>query len=303
MLFIMITIANITVFSFEYQNPNQNFKVENNEYDENVYGYFHDTMQDVDNYIYSNYGNNINFRLSTYHNYGLLSTINYSQTTLNRNYNNLGNLRFDINGDRVIDYNDNIGADFGKGGTCQPVAVSIAFKYMVMRGNMNYYPRLYPDKRDINNIFYEVIDAYIFNGWNGGTSLIFNCYKYINTFFQLNNIQYNATFTTFNILDRIEESYNTQIPAIGHIQTLTSGHAVAICGYVVKRIEYDIDISDGFGFSFMHISEDLTFVAVNTGWTDSGMPEYGSASMKQYNDNYSYIDLKNINAITYIKEN
>lgn len=172
------------------------------------------TMTDVDNYINQKYSSYSNYSLTTYHNYGLLSTFNVNQTTLGSNYNGLIN-KHDLNGDKIIDSNDNLNLSEG---ICQPTAVTMALRYMVLRGDLSYTPKLNNNTLDEQNIFYDVVSAYIKNNWKGGGAKRETCYKSINTYFKNLNLKFNAKYYTKNILKYIDLSYENQIPAVGHIK-------------------------------------------------------------------------------------
>lgn len=255
----------------------------------------YNTMSDVDNYVYSIYGNKKDYSMETTHNFGVLSLINVNQTTLKDNYNSLGDLRFDLNKDGKLDIYDNL--DLKNEGICQPTAVSMALKFMYVRGLFDYTARLYDDKRNINNIFYEVVDAYIQNGWGGAGASRSLCHKSMNTFFKDKGCNYSATYTTSNIMDRIDEAYENSLPAIGHIDGDDGGHAVSICGYYTKQVEYKEKVLWWWNDKIVNIN----FIVINTGWVNANMPEYGgSVPDGEYDRNYSYIELKDLVGVTYI---
>lgn len=275
---------------------NINYEVVDKDADETTISQMiYNTMQDVDDYVYSIYGDKQDYSMQTMHNYGVLSLINVSQTTLKTNYNSLGDLRFDRNDDGKLDLYDNL--DLYNEGICQPTAVSMALKYMYVRGLIDYTPRLNDNKRDINNIFYEVVDAYLQNGWQGAGAARSLCPVSMNTFFQCNGANFNASYTTSNLLDRINEAYESRLPAIGHITGNDSGHAVTICGYYTKQVTYKEKVL----WWWNEQTVDINFIVINTGWVNANMPEYGGgASEDEYDRNYSYIELKDLAGVTYI---
>lgn len=275
---------------------NYNHEVVDKDTDEaTVSQMIYNTMQDVDNYVYSVYGNKTDYSMQTTHNYGVLSLINVSQTTLKTNYNSLGDLRFDRNDDGKLDLSDNL--DLKNEGICQPTAVSMALKFMYVRGLIDYTPRLSDNKRDINNIFYEVVDAYLQNGWQGAGAARSLCPASMNTFFKRNGANFNATYTTSNLMDRIDAAYESGMPAIGHITGDDGGHAVTICGYYTKQVKYREKVLWWWNDKTVNIN----FIVINTGWVNANMPEYGgSVPDGEYERNYSYIELKDLAGVTYI---
>ena len=276
---------------------NYNHEIVDNAADEaSVYEKIYNTKKDVDDYIYSLYGNKTDYSMQTTHNYGALSLINVSQATLRANYNSLGDLRFDRNKDNKIDSSDNL--DLKNEGICQPTAVSMALKFMFVRGLIDYTPRLNDNKRDINNIFYEVVDAYLQNGWKGAGAERSLCPASMNKFFEHNGINFNATYTTSNLMDRIDAAYGSSLPAIGHIDgDNNEGHAVTICGYYTKQVKYKEKVLWWWNDKTVNIN----FIVINTGWVNANMPEYGGgASQEDYDRNYSYIELKDLAGVTYI---
>lgn len=295
-IFIILLTSVLLCVSIILLPTNYNYEVVDKDADEStVSQMIFDTMQDVDNYLYSVYGNKENYSLHTMHNYGALSLINVSQTTLKTNYNSLGELRFDRNDDGKLDLYDNL--DLNNEGICQPTAVAMALKYMYVRGLIDYTPRLNDNKRDINNVFYEVVDAYLQNGWQGAGAHRSLCSASMNTFFQCNGANFNATYTTSDLMDRIDEAYESRIPAIGHITGDDGGHAVTICGYYTKQVRYKENV---FWWSIDQ-TIDINFIIINTGWVNANMPEYGGgASQEDYDRNYSYIALSDLAGVTYI---
>lgn len=255
----------------------------------------YNTMSDVDYYVSSIYGTKTDFSMETMHNYGALSLINVNQTTLKNNYNNLGNLRFDRNHDGKLDVLDNL--DLNNEGICQPTAVSMALKFMYKRELFDYTPRINEDKKNINNIFYEVVDAYIQNGWEGSVATRALCSASINTFFRDKRCNYSATYITGNFIDSLDIAFEKGLPAIGHINGGNIGHAVSICGYFTKKVKYKEKVL----WWWNDKNVDIHFIIINTGFVDANMPEdSGGVSKEEYEKNYSYIELKDLAGVTYI---
>ena len=66
-----------------------------------------DKEEDIDNYLIGIYSNNTNFELITEQTYGNLSTLNVSQSALKEKYNDLTFMYYDLNGDGIINENEN----------------------------------------------------------------------------------------------------------------------------------------------------------------------------------------------------
>lgn len=219
-----------------------------------------------------------------------IDVLNSSQTTLKNYYNNLGNNRFDLNGDKVIDKKDNLGQN---GGICQPTAVAMLLQYMTYSNKISYYPRLNSTSTNINTVFYEVVDAYISNGWEGSGASRNLCFASLNTFFIRNNIYYSAKYSTKNLFSLISNSYKETMPLIGHITEDSSGHAVVISGYITAKIDYEYT---DHGETYYDTST-WNFAVINTWWSDV---KYGNIN-SQYYTNYSFIDVDFLDAVTYIE--
>lgn len=247
-----------------------------------------DTMTDVDTYLNNLYSSKTNYTLTTSHNYGVLSKLNINQTRLGAKYNNLTN-KHDLNGDGKINSDDNLNlAD----GICQPVAVTMSLRYMVLRDKYSYTPTINTNALDEINIFYDVVESYISNGWKGGGAARSLCYQSINDYFNTLNVKFSASYYTSDLMTYIDASYEKQIPAIGHISGDDGGHAVSICGYYVKTVTYTKQV--------LWWTETETkiynFIVINDGWTttDTTYPE------GWYEDTYSFIDVSNLTGVTYI---
>lgn len=252
-----------------------------------------ETEEDIEASIYNQYGSEQDFSFRYEDKTGVLSVKNVKQDTLKINYNGLGPLRHDLNGDNIINDLDNVGP---KGeGICQPTAVAMALRYMVYRKNVTYVPRLSSDSLDINNVFYEVAEAYISNGWTGGGAERSLCRKSLNTFFEKNNLNYEADYSTVNLLYFIESSHAKSVPAIGHIVGSDGAHAVTICGFFTIKIFY----TQQWTHSNMVIIQ--RYAVINTGWKDSNLPDSGGSTLEEYYINYSYIDIEDLFAVTYIR--
>lgn len=290
--FFVFMIQALFVFTlFTFFNLSSIDIKQNSEYEcdnATVYEMIYNTETDINNYLYNKYGSYRNYSLSTSHYYGFLSVNNYNQSTLRDNYNALGSLRHDLNGDGVINNYDNVGMYEG---ICQPTAVSMALRYMAKRNDITF-------STDINDVFYAVAGEYIDNGWTGGGAPRSLCYTSLNSFYYDNSFDYTAQYTESDILNYIDISYNNTLPAIAHISGDNGGHAVSTCGYFIKNVSYSVKVLRWYVPVNLH----FTYVAINTGWTDSGMPDSGTSNMTVYNKNYSYIDLSNIAAVTYISE-
>lgn len=252
-----------------------------------------DKEEDIDNYLIGIYSNNTNFELITEQTYGNLSTLNVSQSALKEKYNDLTFMYYDLNGDGIINENDKIG-DYG---ICQPTAVSIALRYMVSREMYTYFPKIENDRTDVFNIFYDVLGAYIDCGWNGGGAPQNTCYDKINTYFEnIHNTDFIADFYTNDYLNRILETYDKQIPAIGHISGSDGGHAVVIAGVITKVVKYTRNVL------WWEETEVKTFnyAVVNDGWYTVEESLY--YPMDVYYKNYSYLDVSDLDGITIISE-
>lgn len=278
--------------------PQSNGKIVDNEYNDGttISEMIYNNMSEVDNYINSLYGNKDSFLITTLHNYGVLSITNVDQSRLKAEYNALGNSKLDLNSDHKIDDYDKL--DRSGKGICQPTAVTMALKYMYVRSLFDYTPRVNNDKNDVKNIFYEVVDAYIQNKWKGSDAERKMCSASLNTFFKNHNSAYKATYTTSGLLNKIDGSYDLGLPSIAHISSSSLGHAVTICGYYIKRVTYLEDPNKTNSKKTI----DMNFIVINTGWEDANIEENGGVfSNEEYEKNYSYIELKNIDAITYIR--
>lgn len=166
----------------------------------------------------------------------MLATQNVEQSTLKNNYNSLGNLRIDLNNDGIINDYDNL--DPSNAGICQPTAVAMALRYMVLNNTFSYSNHINNDQLDINNVFYEVVEKYIGQGWTGGSASRPLCSSSLNAIFDANNYDYNASYQSSNLLSYILTIQNSQLPSIGHISYGTTGHAVTIVGYETFHITY-----------------------------------------------------------------
>lgn len=220
---------------------------------------------------------------------------NVDQNTLKNYYNNLGGLKHDLNHDGTINDYDKI--DRYNEGICQPTAVSMALQYMVWREEISYIPKLDSDQLNIHNIFYEVADAYIDNNWGGAGAHRSNCYKYINTFFANNNLNYQAYYNNgINNLEYIHSAFfDDHRPCIGHIKGDDGFHAVSICGYFTAVVKYT-DIYN------VNQKIEINYICINDGWEDTLMPDSGGASMEQFNSNFSFIEESSLESVTYIKK-
>lgn len=271
----------------------------------------YDTMEDVDQYIIDQYGQKQDFKLITTHNYGVLSTRNVSYSYFQFKYNNQldmtsVNNKFDLNGDKKITYEDNIGSK--KIGFCSPVAAAIAIRYLVYCGKISYTPRikyaLYgeftDDPNEVFNVFYELVDSYITFGWNGNEATSKVTTDSINHFLHKNNNKFNLIYTEKNLLNHIDTSYNNGFPCLAYIifKNDPIGHIATIAGYYTKEITY----TEKLLFITNTKKVKLNFVVINTGWNTPNMGDSGGSTQEEYNDNYSYILLSNIQAINYFEE-
>ena len=100
----LICLTIITVSKLKSYTKNKIF-IDNDEL--TIGQMIHNSMADVDNYLFNRYGFYMNYSCITTHNYGLLSCENVNQSTLKNYYNNLYDLRFDLNSDNIINDNDN----------------------------------------------------------------------------------------------------------------------------------------------------------------------------------------------------
>lgn len=248
-----------------------------------------DTRNQVERRVIEEYGSYDDFSFKYEDLTGSLAVVNVSQFNLKNNYNNLEKKMHDLNSDNVINNLDKIGSN----GICQPTAVSMSIRYMVITGSVSYNPRLSSDPLDINNVFYEVVDSYIANGWRGGAAERKLCKNAFNTFFQKNNINLSASYHTTNLLFFVESSNYKRCPAIGHISDANEGHAVTICGYYTIRVKYSTKL-------YNNIEKCLRFAIINDGWDESYMPDTGGMTQETYDKNYSYINIDDLDAITYI---
>ena len=283
---------------------------------ENIFGGIsqpgiYDTKDEVDEYIKNTYGNKTDFKFTTSHNYGVLSTRNVSGTTLKFKYNNQldmtsVNNKFDLNGDKIITSADNL--DREDKGICSPVAAAIAIRYLVYYGKLSYTPRiknaLYgeftDDPNDVFNVFYELVDSYISCEWKGSGTNQTQTTNAINHFLKRNNSNFNLIYTEKNIINQIDLCYQKGLPCLGYIlfDKAQIGHIATIAGYYTKEITYTEKVL------FMTQSKKVTlhFVVINTGWTNSTMGDSGGATQKQYDDNYSYVLSSDLIGINYFEE-
>ena len=249
------------------------------------------TMDDVNNYFYGLYDV---ISIETDHNYALLNIYNIDQDDLKYEYNNLNDLRYDLNNDGYISDADNLGHN--DQGICQPVAATMALKYMVQTHKYEYTPFINSNPLDKINIFYDLVGTYIDLGWTGGGALRESCEDYLNAYFDKVDADYDARYLYGNILGYIEDSYNNSLPCIGHISSDNGGHAVTICGYYKKTIEYNKKIL----FFNQKATAIHYIVAINSGWETVEEFSGIEVPMSWYNANYSYIDLNNLIGITCI---
>lgn len=250
-----------------------------------------DTEENIEQYLINLYGDKENFSFSYEDKTGVLSIRNVRQRSLKEKYNSLGNKRYDLNKDNVIDDNDNFSAEAG---VCQPTAAAMVLRYLALCNTISYEPKLNSDLKDINNVFYEILYDYINNGWDGDGALRSLCKKSLNSFFDRNNINFKAYYSSVNLLYFIESSHAKSIPAIGHIESKNGGHAVAIGGFFTIKVKYSGNWLEG------NVLKIYRYAVITTGWTDSTLPDVGAGSLEDYYSNYSYIDVEDLAGITYI---
>ncbi len=255
----------------------------------------YNTSSDSDTEIIERYSMYSNVSIST-EQYLLLSCVNYSQQDIAQYYDNLGNKRLDLNNDGLINNNDNLDL---VNGFCQPTAVAIALRYAYMWTDFDYDEDLDLNKNDINNVFYEVAQAYKYNGWTGGGFNRVNCKNCLNTIFSNNNNDYCAKYATSQstIYNQIVASYNQNFPIIAHITSTNGacGHAVAVCGYRIINVNY-------YSGGTKH-TEKIKYAIVNDTWYSSGMSDGpGGISSSVFALNYSFIEMTDIDAVTYVEE-
>jgi hypothetical protein len=167
----------------------------------------------------------------------------------------------------------------------------MAIKYMVERNNISYTPRLSNNSSNINDVMYEIVDAYISNGWGGNGAQAYMAADSLNTFFTSINSSYQATKITNNYLSTIRSSFNNGLPCIGHISLSSSNHAVSICGYYTMTVHYT--------FNLHEYANDYYYLIFNDGWTTSGYVD-GPNSQAVFDANFSYISTLYLYALTYI---
>lgn len=284
------------VFFFLFVVINSCFVQISGKYDNADNAYIHDmifdSMSDVDNHLNGMYSKKTNYHLSTDHNYAVLATDNINQLTLGDKYNELPIIH-DLNKDGVIDSNDKLRTDQG---ICQPIAVTMALRYMKLKKMFSYVPKVNSNELDEINILYDVVSAYISNGWQGGGATREMCYKSINKFFENIGSDYRANYYNKDMILYLDAGYENYIPLIGHITGDDGGHAVTIAGYVKKTVTYE----DRFLWRMNNYNLKFYYAIINTGWYDSPKLETMFIPDGWYENNYSYIDMKNMAGITYI---
>ena len=187
-LFIILSLPTITIHA---SSQNAILFEESSSADFGVFkDIIYNAREDIEDELKSKYGEN-NVRISYEVLTPYLSLANVNQTTLRDYYNNLGDKKHDLDRNHVITDKDKIGLEEG---VCQPTAVSMALEYMVRREKISYTPKLNSNSLDINNIFYDVVKAYIENDWRGGAAISGKCYQALNSYFQNNNINYEASY-------------------------------------------------------------------------------------------------------------
>ncbi len=284
-VFFLIVILNVFCFSVLNLNSNS-YDFSDETYDNYpIFDTYSELVQSMNEaYDYLN-----NYYLTCDSTYAMLSIINFDQTDLRDSYNLLGDMRFDLNNDGIINDNDNLGQT---GGICQPTACATALKYMIDRNLLSYTPRISNDYTNINDIFYEVVDRYISNGWGGNGSLTSLAVSSLNDFFTDINSSYTATLTTSNYLSNIRTAFSNRLPCIGHLSlNSTDNHAVTICGYYIMTVHYTYWSND--------ITLDFPYLIINDGWNTSGYST-GSNTQEVFDANFSYISLNYLYSLTYI---
>ena len=265
--------------------------------DKTVSDLIYQDLDILENVIYEKYSDKYNVVISTEHSYGALLLWNTNQTDLKKWYNALGDKR--INRDLLPTINDldNIGLN---GGICQPTAVSMVLRYMIIKDYISYTPTITTETDDVYNVFYEVVKAYINEGWGGSGADRADCPEYINKFFSNNNIydyqaDYLGALLSGLYLTYIDNAYNDYLPVIGHLYVNDSGHAVTICGYITKCITYtnSIDITAEKTIIKEH------YAIINDGWY-TVEPQTGSFPLSLYYENYSYVNINDFVGLTVI---
>ncbi len=310
-LFILLNLVSILLTSFivSFSNNNSVEKLDNAEDEYNYQSLILDTMDDVDDYIEWRYGSYPDFSYTTEHNYGLLAIQNIDQTTLKDNYNNLGNLRHDLNHDNIINNYDNVGFDFYNNtdvGICQPTAVTMAIRYMISRGDITYTPQLNNDPYDQLNTFYDVAYAYIQCGWSGGSAPRLMCQLALEELFYSYSSNYASCYTETNLMYHISNAFDNYLPAIAHISDNEGhSHAMTIAGYYTKHITYLDDSAPVEPEDYPEVELYINYLAVNTGWVDTVYWWNNINSeipLSLYEANYSFVDVNYLDGVTCICE-
>lgn len=154
LLLIVISFTSIFLIVGKYNNNLIDNYYERDDIEELYFGNkIFNTMDELDDYLADYYDYGWDYTCTTTNNYGVLSTQNLNQSNMYHPYNLLGDLRFDLNNDNIINNNDNIG-----GGICQLIAVTTLLRYLINRFNLNYTPRINNDLTNPINVFYDVVD-------------------------------------------------------------------------------------------------------------------------------------------------
>lgn len=248
------------------------------------------TYDEIDLKIKNEY--KVTSNIETLHRYGALGVYNIDQEYLKNWYNNLGDERFDLNYDSKLDENDNLG---NEGGICQPTAVTMVLTYLARRGDLIYDETFFSDLGDCRNVFYCVVEAYSYLNWCGSGASTSDCYKAFNQFFINHNNPYLSKYTTSNMIDHINTSYENKIPSVAHISGSNGGHAVSVCGYYIKKFQYQKQVL----WWTEQKEETLYYLIVNDGWKNVIIK---NNITNNYTENYSFINLNDIKGITYIEK-
>lgn len=303
-LFNFFTIT-LSIFGLTTIIKNEYYFASSN--DQTVRSMMFDSMEDVDLYVKSQYETKKDFKFITTHNLGVLSTRNVDSWWLTFTYNNKldwssVNNKFDLNHDNVINSQDDLGKNTS---ICSPTAAAILMRYLVLREKISYSPRIKYDlngaftdnQTDVFNVFYELVDSYIINGWQGSEASESVELNAMNHFLKRNNSGLKMNLTNKNMLDYIDSNFNRGLPCIGHIVKKNSniGHTFTIAGYYTKEVTYTEK-----NFLITQTKKvKLHFLVINDGWSDSTMGDSGGSTQEEYNNNYSYILLDNVYSITY----
>lgn len=225
--------------------------------------YVINTKEGINNYLYDKYSEYKNVEINDviYHN--PLNTYNFSQDTLNKEYNKRSDKHFNIN----------------VSGSCSEVAILIVNEYMLRKSIISENGIV----QNENTLFYRICGAAKDNGWNGngGTKedkiddIFTDAMKFYTP-------KYKGDYSILNMHKKFMDSYYSGIPVI----VSAPEHSMCACGILEKNVTYTKKGLFGIETTKTELE---TFLIVNDGWYD--------ATIDNFSQKYSYIPFEIVSSI------